>query len=266
MSPSQIQKLFANCQAVFLDLDGTLYIEDTVIPLAPEFVAHLKTMGKKVFFLSNNSSKSTQQYLPKLYDLGFDIAPSELYNSLNATLDYLQEEGLQKLYVVGSEHICQEFVKKGFSLQEEKPQAVVLTYDQSFTYQKFCTAFHAIQEGARYIATHPDLLCPAQKRFIPDIGCFISAFKSAGCGEPLIIGKPEPTMITPLLKKYNLQAEDCIFIGDRLYTDIALAKRMGFPGILVLSGETKSEDLSAKQKKELYITENVGTLLKALQP
>lgn len=255
------RELLASAKAVLLDLDGTLYRGDRVFPGAPRWVSALKSAGKKVFFLSNNTSRSTREYLPKLYDLGFDISPGEIWGALNATLDYLRCEGLRRMMVVGTDAVRDEFRRAGFALVDENPDAVVLTYDTTFDYSKFVRAHKALLGGARFLATHPDLLCPTEDGFVPDIGCLIAAFRAAGHPEPQIIGKPAPTMVSPLLRRLGLNPSECVVVGDRLYTDIRMGVENGLGSILVLTGESRMPDVLESPWKPSAVVESVGALL-----
>lgn len=255
------REILHKAKAVLLDLDGTLYRGDRVFPGAPRWVSALKSAGKKVFFLSNNTSRSTREYLPKLYDLGFDISPGEIWGALNASLDYLRTEGLRRLLVIGTDAVRDEFKRAGFALVDENPDAVVLTYDTTFDYQKFVKAHKALLGGARFIATHPDLLCPTEDGFVPDIGCLIAAFQTAGHAEPLIIGKPSATMVKPLLRKFDLRPDECVVVGDRLYTDIRMGVENGLGSLLVLTGESRLPDLEQSPWQPTAVVESVGHLL-----
>lgn len=255
------RKLLAEAKAVLLDLDGTLYRGDRVFPGAPKWVSALKHAGKKVFFLSNNTSRSTREYLPKLYDLGFDISPGEIWGALNATLDFLKSEGLRRLLVVGTEAVREEFKRNSFALVDENPDAVVLTYDTTFDYAKFVKAHKALMGGARFLATHPDIMCPTEDGFVPDIGCLVAAFKAAGHSDPQVIGKPSATMVRPLLRKFELKPEECVVVGDRLYTDIRMGVENGLGSILVLTGESKAMDVEESPWKPSAVVESVGILL-----
>lgn len=255
------QEIIGKAKALFLDLDGTLYRGNKVIPGATSWVKQVQDQGKKVFFLSNNSSKSTREYLPKLYDLGFDISPSEIWNSLNATLAYLAKRKLKRIFVVGTPSVCEEFEHNDFIIDDQNPDAVVLTYDTTFNYQKWERAHQLLNNGAQFIATHPDLLCPTEEGFAPDLGCLLAAFKAGGHEHPTIIGKPYSTMIETLLEKLEINAEEAVMMGDRLYTDIRLGFENNIPSILTLTGESQLIDLKNSPWQPCAIIPSVKDLI-----
>ena len=252
---------FAQAKLLFLDLDGTLYLEGKLFPKAKEFVDFARNAGKQIVYLSNNSSKSTAQYLPRLKSLGLSSEESEIHNSLNATIWYLKQKGYKRLYVLGTPSVEQEFLKNDFQLTQTRVEAVVLTYDTTFHYQKMTAAHLHLHEGADFIATHLDLLCPAQGHYLPDIGTFLSAFESIGWKPSEILGKPNPLMIESILNQRNLMAEDCLLFGDRLYTDIAMGQKTGMQSILLLSGETKEEDLQASEHQPSFVFSSISEAL-----
>ena len=120
----------------------------------------------------------------------------------------------------------------------------VLAYDTELTYQKLCAFTDDIFAGAKYIATHPDINCPAENGFVPDVGSFISMIRSSTGKEPsLVIGKPNTVMGENLKKEYFAPQDNFVMVGDRLYTDIKFGNNCGFKTILVLSGEATEDDL-----------------------
>lgn len=252
-----------------LDMDGTVYLGDNLLPGALEFLRYLRDTGREYIFLTNNSSKDSQAYVEKLNRIGIAAQPADILTSGEATAIYLmkQKPGA-RIFLLGTENLEREFLKAGFSITAERPDYVVLGFDMTLTYAKLVEACHLIREGVEYIATHPDINCPVADRtgYIPDVGAMIELIKASTGGKtPKVIGKPNREIIDALmLKKARPQAEMAM-VGDRIYTDIAMAKNAGITGVLVLSGETTLEIVNGSDIVPDVITDNLGGLLRLLQ-
>lgn len=229
-------------QIFFFDMDGTLYLGEKIIEGSVEFLNRLKEKNIKRVFLSNNSSKNRKEYYQKLIRMGFLVDIYEIFTSLNATILKLKDENIKKIFPVGTPSFEEELRENGFILTDDDPEVVLLGFDKTLTYEKIEKTYHYLMKGVRYIATHPDILCPTETGFIPDIGSFISMFKKATGRVPQIIGKPSILMLETILKHYSIEKRDAAMVGDRLYTDMRMAIDAGVISILVLSGETKYTD------------------------
>jgi 4-nitrophenyl phosphatase/NagD protein len=157
-----------------------------------------------------------------------------------------------------------EFARYGFDLVQDDPDTVVLGFDTTLTYQKIWKMCDYVRDGIPYIATHPDINCPTESGFMPDIGAIIALVASSTGREPdLVIGKPHPPIIQAIFEKTGLPPIQLAMVGDRLYTDIALGKA-GITTILVLSGEAKRQDIPDAPVKPDYVFENLAALYKIL--
>lgn len=250
-----------------LDLDGTFYLGSKLFPWSLPFVETMRRLDKRFVFVTNNSSQNAKYYLQKIRNLGVDITEDQVFTSGQATIYYLKKYNYpQKLYLVGTPALEEEFKEAGFILTDEDPETVVLGFDMTLTYEKLRTACDLIRKGVPYIATHPDFNCPTPNGPIPDCGAMIELIAASTGVRPKIIGKPYPEMIEALQAKYGLETPQTIaMVGDRLYTDIAMAKAAGIVGILVLSGETQREDLAQSQVQPDLVLENLGDIVEALK-
>ncbi|HCP17409.1 MAG: HAD-superfamily hydrolase, subfamily IIA [candidate division TA06 bacterium 32_111] len=226
----------------FFDMDGTLYLGDILIDGSVQFLNMLKNAGIKRVFLSNNSSKNRKDYYLKLKRMGFEVKVDEIFTSLNATILKMKRENIKKIFPLGTPSFEEELRENDFILTDKDPEVVLLGFDKSLTYEKIEKAYRFLKGGKRYIATHPDILCPTEDGFIPDIGCFISMFEKCTSRLPEIVGKPNIEMITNILNHYSIDRNDAVMVGDRLYTDMRMAVDAKVISVLVLSGETKIED------------------------
>lgn len=252
---------------IILDLDGTLYAGKNLFPYTGEFLKTVRGTGRKPVFLTNNSSRSKKAYFEKLGNLGIAENQEEIYTSGTATIEYLKKNGIKKIYLISTPSAAEEYVEAGFELTEDKPRAVVLTFDTTFTYEKFCIAHDLIIAGVPFYATHPDNHVPLENGIMhPDIGTFISAFHTSTGVRPFIVGKPEKHIYEQLRERIDCKKEEMVMIGDRLNTDILGANNYGMDSILVLSGETTREMLekAPKEQHPTMVTENVGQLITQL--
>ncbi|MGL5574639.1 HAD-IIA family hydrolase [Cetobacterium sp.] len=231
-----------------LDMDGTIYVENKLIPGAKDFLDILKKQGKDYVFLTNNSSKSVKNYLEKLHSLDIYADESNMFSSGQATSFYLKEmKKKAKLYVVGTESFKNDLAKDGFTIVENIKQEIdylVVGFDTELNYEKLEKACELIDRNVNYIATNPDLICPIKDgRFIPDCGAICNMLEAATKKTPFYIGKPRKEMVEIVSKLKNIDLKDIAVIGDRLYTDIACGINAGVTSVLVLTGETKKEDV-----------------------
>jgi len=236
---------------VALDMDGTIYNGSTLFPFTLPFLELLEELNVGYTFLTNNSSRSSEDYLAKLLPLGISISREQLYTSTQATLGFIQQSlpDAKRLFVLGTGSMCAEFTQAGFKLTEDSakdiPDAVVVGFDTNLAYSRLCRAAYWISQGRPYIATHPDRVCPTdQPTVMVDCGAICAALKAAtGRWPDTTLGKPDPCMIQGILRGNKLRAEQLAMVGDRVYTDIAMARRAGVLGVLVLTGETTAEQV-----------------------
>jgi HAD superfamily hydrolase (TIGR01450 family) len=219
-------------------------------------------MGVLVYFLSNNSSRSKSDYIKKLSSLGISTGEEEIILSTDGVIAFLRQEKIRDIYVVGTRSMREMFTKAGFDIASRYPTHIILGFDTELTYAKLKKAALFIQNGAELIATHPDLVCPTQEGFIPDTGAMLALFEKATNKKPLkIFGKPNPEMIAHILKKHNASPQQVVMIGDRIYTDMELARRIPCDFILVLSGETKEGDVAKLKDLPALVVKSVAELV-----
>jgi 4-nitrophenyl phosphatase/NagD protein len=249
-----------------IDMDGTFYLGEQLLPGALEFIEMLRARGVPFLFLTNNSSRDGERYAAKLRRLGLKIESDQIFTSGQATAIFLkQHKPGAKVYVVGTPALEQELSAHGFSLASDQPDYVVLGFDTAVTYDKLWTLCNLVRAGVPYIATHPDINCPTETGYMPDTGAFIQLVEtSTGRAPDVVIGKPNAPIITAVAEKTGLPVEDLAMIGDRLYTDIALGGT-GVTTILVLSGETQLEDLPGSPFKPDYILRDLAELVETMQ-
>lgn len=255
-----------------LDLDGTLYLGGRLFEATLPFLELLDRLGIGRTFFTNNSSRSTKQYIEHLRNLGIPAEVEDLYSSTHSTLDYLRAERPQvrSLYVLGTPALCEEFAEAGYVLKgddEGPPDAVVVGFDTTLSYPRVCRAAWWISQGKPFIATHPDRICPTDKpTMLPDCAAICKMLSCATGREPdAVLGKPTRRMLEGVLRRHGLTTDQLGVVGDRLYTDMLMARSAGAMGILVLSGETTPEQAQAADPQPDLIVRDVGELAELLR-
>ena len=231
------------------DMDGTIYLGNSPFDFAMRFIDHLHNSDKKVLFFTNNASHTPDFYMSKLGRLGFAPREGEIMTSGDVTIEFLKRHRAGKsVYLVGTDELVQNFRDNGINIlsgSEESADIVVTSFDTSLTYEKLDNACRFIRGGAEYLSTHPDKNCPTENGFIPDSGA-ISAFVTTSTDvAPTYFGKPYKETIEMISEATGFAPADMCIFGDRLMTDIALGKRFGVTAVLVLTGETRTEDVDA---------------------
>jgi 4-nitrophenyl phosphatase len=244
-----------------LDMDGTFYLGGRLLPGALDFIHLLEKLGIDYLFLTNNSSKTQSEYADKIRHMGLNIPENKILTSGEATAIYLAHiNPSAKLFVAGTPALEKEFNHSGFTLTEDSPDYVVLGFDTTITYAKIWKICDLITAGVPWIATHPDINCPTETGFMPDIGAMIAMIAASTGHKPdIIIGKPFRPIVDAIVEKLDLPVSKLCMVGDRLYTDIAMGTT-GITTVLVLSGETQQEDLAASPYKPDYVMKNLGEL------
>ncbi|HEC22567.1 MAG TPA: HAD-IIA family hydrolase, partial [Chloroflexi bacterium] len=226
-------------------MDGTLTLGERLLPGARRFLDLLDANDIGYLLLTNNSSKHRGLYAARLRRLGLAVPEERIFTSGEATaLTLRRRKPGARVFLVGTPALEEEFRRHGFTLTADAPEYVVLGFDTTLTYRKLWQLCDFVRAGLPYIATHPDLNCPVEGGYMPDIGATI-AFVEASTGRrpDVIVGKPNPPIVEALMERAGgLPVEALCMVGDRLYTDIALGAT-GMKTVLVLTGETRREDL-----------------------
>ncbi len=260
---AEMKKRLADIKAFAIDMDGTIYLGRQLFPFSVEFLSGLQKAGKRVMFLTNNSSKNAADYQQKLTNLGIEVSREQIYTSGDATIEYLNRiKPGSRIFLAGTPNLAEEFDRAGFTLTEDKPDFVVLGFDLTFNYEKFEKAARFLRKGVPFIATHPDFNCPIENGdMIPDCGALTAAFIAATGVRPKVIGKPNREMLEGLLHRAGVKQQQLCLMGDRLMTDIRMGQDFGIMTILVLTGETKREHLeNSELQPDLVLEKNIDLL------
>ena len=253
---------------VALDMDGTIYMGMSLFPFTKPFLAGLKGLGLNYSFLTNNPSKSIDDYLHKLEGMGIAATREEMYTTSLAAIDYIRRNYPQakRLFLLGTPSMISEFEKAGFVSTaddaDDVPDIIVAAFDMTLVYSRLCRAAWWISRGLPYIATNPDRVCPTDKRVVlVDCGSICACLAHATGRHPdITLGKPDPNMLSGIERRYGLQTDEIAMTGDRIYTDIEMAHNADAFGVLVLSGETTLEVADAAPRQPDLICESIEVL------
>jgi len=255
-----------NYSGYIFDLDGTIYRGENLIPGAKETIARLKSLGKKIVYLSNKPLQTREDYAAKLTRLGVPTEPAEVINSSLVMARWLSKKAPGAiLFVVGEPPLIAEMTREGFRISEdpEEVQFVIASFDRTFDYRKLNISLQAIKKGAHFVATNPDRTCPVEGGEIPDCAAMIGAIEGAtGKKVETIVGKPSDIMIQVAVDAMGLSPENCLLVGDRLETDMVMGKKAGMATALVLTGVTTRELLQHSSIQPDYVWESVAGIIR----
>ncbi len=252
------------------DLDGVIYRGDEPQPHASETVRDLRHLGHKVFFFTNNATRSRHDYCSKLSGMYIPTTPEEVMTSAYATALYLKETGKTgaEVYAVGEDGLKAELASVGLKVRDGDYDGsvdfVVAGLDREFSYAKLMRAQQAIIGGARFIATNTDTTFPIEEgRIIPGGGSLVAAIQAASGVDPFVVGKPETSAIEMILQSAQTSAENSIMVGDRLETDILGGNRAGMRTVLITTGVSSESDAktASAEMQPTHIIHDLAELL-----
>ena len=259
-------ELLRNTKLFVLDMDGTFYLGESILDGALDFLSAVEETGRDYLFFTNNSSKAPEDYLRKLAGMHCVITRDKLMTSGDVTIRYLNTHHRGKtVYLVGTPALERSFRDGGIPLTAEQPDIVVVGFDTTLTYEKLERACTYICRGSLFLATHLDINCPVEGGFIPDCGAFCAAISLSTGVQPKYLGKPFAETVDMILDKTGAARQDVTFVGDRLYTDVAVGVNNGARGVLVLTGETKREDIPASDVRPDAVFESLGEMGRLLR-
>ena len=251
------------------DMDGTLYLGNQLFNFTIPLLDAIRTSGGTYLFMTNNSSKSVEDYIEKLKKLGIPSTREDFITSSQATAYYLHKHHEGKtLYVCGTESLKKELRSEGFSVTEnlDEVECIIMGFDTELTFRKLHDVSYLLltRPEIPYIATNPDLVCPTEFGSVPDCGSVCAMIFNATGRQPLVIGKPAPLMPILAMDRLGFAKEETCVIGDRIYTDVKSGLNAGIAGILVMSGETTPEKLAKSKDQPHIVLENAGEILNYL--
>jgi HAD superfamily hydrolase (TIGR01450 family) len=254
-----------------LDLDGTVYLGDALLPGAAETVARIRGQGGRLVFLTNNPLRSPDSYAQRLTILGIPADPGEVLTPLGVLTAYLIERHPgSPVLTVAEPPVDETLAAAGITVTAEPAAAgvVVVSFDRTFSYAKLLAAYRAVRHfGARIVATNPDPFCPTPDGGLPDCAAMLAAVEACtGARAEAVMGKPSEHMAAELLRRLDVPASEAAVVGDRISTDVALARSLGMTSVLVLSGATTRGELLGSPQRPDYVIDGIAALLPDSRP
>ena len=251
------------------DMDGTIYLGENLFEGVPELLQAIENKGGRYVFITNNASKSVSDYVKKLHRLGLtQVGEEHFFTSAQATLMLLKEKHANDLiYLQGTKSLVDEYKASGLKITTEYAEnagAIVVAFDTELTGEKmYNTSKMLTLHDLPYYATNPDWVCPVEFGYVPDCGSMCQSYERATGKKPTFIGKPQPTMIFEVMKKFGAKPEETVVIGDRCYTDIASGNNAGVDTVCVLSGEVTLEEINRAEgvEKPAFVFRHVKEFL-----
>lgn len=259
----------AHIQALIVDMDGVVWRSGQPVGPVREWFARLRALGLRWVFATNNATKTPEDYVRALRNLGLDdVDTHQVVNSIQAAVFALKERWPQgvAVYVIGEEGLFQGLAEAGFPHTEgPEAQAVVVGLDRNLTYRKLAHATLLIRRGAWFVGTNPDRSFPTPEGLVPGAGAILAALEAASGVAPTVVGKPEPFLFRVALERLGTPPETTLVVGDRLETDILGGQRIGCPTALVLSGVTTREQAEAWSPPPDIIAPDLGRVVDLLE-
>ncbi len=255
-----------NKKLFLFDMDGTIYCENSLFDGVKELFNRIDNDGGKYVFITNNASKSANDYVKKLENMGLKVTVDNFFTSVQASIMLFKEKFADKLiYAQGTKSFIKELKESGLLVTEDYDEsvcAVLVAFDPEVTGEKLRKTCKLLTKfDLPYYATNPDWVCPVDFGYIPDCGSMCFGIEKATGKKPIFIGKPQPTMIEVVMSKFGVSKEQTVVFGDRLYTDIASGVNAGVDTVLVLSGEATMKDYYESEVKSTYVLNSVKDLL-----
>ena len=259
----------ADKRLFLLDMDGTLYLDDRLFDKVPEFLSHVRRIGGRYLFLTNNSSRGVEGYMEKLSRMGIPTAPEDYLTSVDAAIDHLRRfHAGEKCYVFGTRAFYGQLQTAGIPVTdrpEDDVDILLCGFDRELTFRKLEDACILLNRGVPFVATNPDWVCPTWYGSVPDCGSVCRMLTTATGREPTVIGKPRPQMALLAMERTGFSPEQTVLLGDRLYTDVACGVNAGIDTVFVLSGEGTMADIDTYQIHPTWVYPDIGTLYRKLE-
>ena len=260
----------ADKRLFLLDMDGTIYLDDSLFPPVLPFLERVRALGGRYLFATNNSSRSVEDYVARLRGMGLPAEAEDFLTSVDVLIRCLKrrQRPPRLCYVLGTRSFLRQLAAAGIPVTDRPEPAVdclLAGFDRELTFQKLEDACRLLSRGVDFLATNPDWVCPTRYGAVPDCGSVCEMLYRATGREPRFIGKPRPEMVELAMARTGCRPEETLLVGDRLYTDIACGVNAGVDTVLVLSGESSRADAEASDIRPGAIYDDVGALTAALE-
>lgn len=262
---SHDSEILRSIKHLIVDMDGVLYRGRERLPGAREFLTYLVDKQVPFVLATNNSTLTPRQYVDKLAAMEIEVTEDRILTSGLASALYLARVAAPgaRVYAIGEDGLCSALIERGFALTDTDVEYVVVGMDRQLTWDKMRTAALAIRAGATFVGTNPDTTLPTEEGLVPGNGATLAALEAATGASPLIVGKPQPTLLELAMEQMEVGKEATAIVGDRLETDILGGKNAQIITVLVLTGITRREELESSSYPPDLLFENVGDFLES---
>jgi len=247
------------------DLDGTIYLGDSLIPGAAQVIETLRATGASIVFVTNKPLETSADYAAKLTKLGIPAAPLDVISAIDALVLYLTKRHPRaRLMTIAEPLLIEELRGAGFEVTVDPTatDVVVVSFDRTFDYAKLVRAYHAVNAGAVIVATNPDPYCPTPDGGLPDCAAMLAALEACtGAKAEAIVGKPSTHMANAFLDRLGVPAAEAAMVGDRLLTDVTMGLNAGMASVLVMSGATTAQLLADSAVSPTHVVDDVRGLV-----
>jgi HAD superfamily hydrolase (TIGR01450 family) len=254
----------SDVRGVIVDLDGTVYRGDTLVPGAAEAIRALRNRRVSVCFCSNDPTKTPAEYVERLAGMGIDADASLILPASTVTRDYLRENhAAESTYLVGSASLGSYLRESGQRLVDDPRDASVFvsSWDEAFDYDTLNDALAGVDDGTTFLGTDPDRTVPTGDGLMPGSGAITGSIARTVGREPdHVLGKPSPEAAEAALDRLGVPAEDCLVVGDRLDTDLAMGARFGMGTALVLTGVARRSDVPDSDVDPDFVLDSLADL------
>ncbi|HEX2916715.1 MAG TPA: HAD-IIA family hydrolase [Chloroflexia bacterium] len=244
-----------------MDMDGVIVRGNQPVPGAIEFINRLRDKEVKFLILTNNSIYTPRDLASRLRFLGFDVPDNRIYTSAIATARFLHSQRPNgTAFAIGEAGLTTALHEIGYVLTEHDPEYVVLGETSTYSFERITKAIRFVLNGARFIATNPDPIGPAEGGLAPATGAVAALIEKATGVAPYFVGKPNPLMLRTALRVLDVHSEETAMVGDRMDTDIVMGTESGLETILVLTGVTSREQVDRFPYRPTHVLDSIAAI------
>jgi NagD protein len=248
-------------KSFLIDMDGVLVRGPNLIPGADAFIERLKAAGRKFLVFTNNSQRTPKDLEHRLKKIGLKVGAEHIYTSALATARFLDSQRPKgTAFVIGESGLMEALHDVGYVVTEYHPDYVVVGDTQNYDHQRITQAARLVLEGARFIATNPDVTGPTEAGIVPATGALVALIEKATGRQAYFVGKPNPLMMRTALHQMREHSENAVIVGDRMDTDVIAGIESGMETVLVLTGVTRREDIDRYPYRPARIAESINTI------
>lgn len=248
-------------------MDGVIWRGDAPIGDLPSIFQRIRERGLKYVFATNNSTKTSEQYVARLSEFGVEAEPWQVITSSQAAAHIVAQRFPRgtKVFMIGEDGLRVPLEGEGFEIVsvEGAPQAevVVMGFDRGINFAKASEAALLVRAGIPFYATNMDKTFPTPRGQIPGAGAWVSVITTATGVQPTFAGKPFPVLMEFALERLGTRKEETLVVGDRLETDIAAGQAVGCPTAFVMTGVSTEEQAKAWTPRVNLIAKNLKSLV-----